>query len=320
MRTHHTIGTVTRRVIADDGALLHVEDTGSPGARARGRPHAGLTVVFCHGFMLDRTAWHFQTEALAPFARVVLWDLRGHGRSGWGTSAPVSIDRLGRDLLTVLEATAPRGPVVLIGHSMGGMAIMALAAVHPEQFTSRVAAVGLLATSAGDLAAVRMGLSRPTAAVLHQVLVGGLPVLARAPAVVDPTRRWTGGLAFRLTHRMLCRTSMTPAARRITIHAMAGVPIRTVATFYPVLMSHDKHTALTALGHCPVLVAVGADDRITPPAHSLALATDIASAHLAVVPQAGHLLPLERPAQVNALLTDLVARGRTHVHEARWYA
>ena len=75
---------------------------------------------------------------------MVFWDQRSHGRSGRSDLTHATIDQLGDDLLAVLEATtAPGRPVVLVGHSMGGMTIMALADRHPELFGDRVVGVAL---------------------------------------------------------------------------------------------------------------------------------------------------------------------------------
>ena len=84
-------------------------------------------------------------------ARLILWDQRGHGRSGWTKLTSATIDRTGRDLGQVLDATVPNGPVVLAGHSMGGMSILALARQRPELFGDRVVGVLMMATSAGGL-------------------------------------------------------------------------------------------------------------------------------------------------------------------------
>ena len=77
-------------VTADDGVELHVE--------IQDAPDASLTVVFCHGYLLNSTSWDVQRTMLAGKVRVVLWDQRGHGRSGWGTPPNATIDQVGRDL------------------------------------------------------------------------------------------------------------------------------------------------------------------------------------------------------------------------------
>jgi pimeloyl-ACP methyl ester carboxylesterase len=295
-----TVGT-TATVTTDDGALLH--------ASVLGAPDASLTMVLCHGYMLDGTAWHFQLAALTDSVRLVVYDQRGHGRSTLG-SAPVTVERLGRDLDQVLEGAVPHGHrAVLVGHSMGGMAVMALAAARPGLLGTRVAGIGLLSTSAGQLDATSFGLPWAAARVLHQALAVGLPHLARLPGTVDTVRRHTGPVAFRLTRPLLFRAPVDPLAASVTIRAMAHVPITTVAACYPALMAHDQLAALPVLGACPVLVAVGAEDRVTPITHSAVLASRIPTARLAVVPRASHLLPLERPDAVNALLAALLCRS-----------
>ena len=106
-------------VVADDGTRLHVEVDDVPGSP--------VTVVFVHGFTASLEEFQLQREALRGRFRTVLYDQRGHGRSAWGDVRHATIDQLGRDLASVLDRHAPSGPVVLLGHSMGGMTIMALA-------------------------------------------------------------------------------------------------------------------------------------------------------------------------------------------------
>ncbi|MFE0521588.1 alpha/beta fold hydrolase [Streptomyces sp. NPDC058954] len=293
---------VTSTITTDDGARLYTAVAGDP--------NSPVAVVLCHGYMLDSTAWHFQLPALGPAARLVLYDQRGHGRSTLGGD-PFTIDRLGEDLHHVLATTVPRGPVVLVGHSMGGMAIMALAATHPQLFGSRVIGAGLLSTSAGNLNGAPMGLPPATARLLHRALATGLPALARLPRTIDTVRRHTGPLAFRLTRPLLYRAPAGRDAAQLTIRAMSRVPITTVAACYPALMTHDQLAALPALERGATLVAVGSGDQITPASHSATLADRIPSAEFVVVPGASHLLPLERPDKVNRLLLALVSRSMT---------
>src|SRR3712207_6782970 len=89
------------------------------------------------------------------------------GRSGWTPLTRATLDRTGRDLGQVLDAVVPHGPVVLAGHSMGGMSVMALARQRPELVGSRVVGAFLLATSAGGL--VRSGVAGLTVRVLRRL-------------------------------------------------------------------------------------------------------------------------------------------------------
>src|SRR6185312_9462022 len=87
----------------------------------------------------------------APRVRQVLYDHRSHGRSGHSHPQACLLEQLGRDLGAVIRAAAPEGPVVLIGHSLGGMTIMALAEDCSELFAERICGVAFINTSAGDV-------------------------------------------------------------------------------------------------------------------------------------------------------------------------
>ena len=88
-------------------------------------------MVVSHGYALSLDSWHYQRLALQGRVRTVWWDQRGHGRSQRGPVGSATIDQVGADLAAVIEATAPTGPLVLVGHSMGGMTVMSLADPPP---------------------------------------------------------------------------------------------------------------------------------------------------------------------------------------------
>lgn len=124
-------------VTTTDGLVLHTEideladHEPRPGA---GAVYPELTVVLVHGYALSLDCFHFQRKHLRGRARLVLYDQRSHGRSPAAPAETCRIDQLGDDLFAVLQQTGVTGPVVLIGHSMGGMTIMNLARRHPELF------------------------------------------------------------------------------------------------------------------------------------------------------------------------------------------
>ena len=103
-----------------------------------------MTLVLAHGWTLAQAAWDDVAELLQPRAaagelRLVRYDQRGHGRSTWG-DAEITDRPARRRPAAVIDQLAPTGPVVLGGHSMGGMTIMCLAASRPELFGDRVRA------------------------------------------------------------------------------------------------------------------------------------------------------------------------------------
>lgn len=294
----------TRRmtVTADDGVELHVEIQDAPGA--------ALTVVFCHGYLLNSTSWDVQRTMLAGKVRVVLWDHRGHGRSGWGTPPNATIDQVGRDLFAVIRAAVPRGPVILVGHSMGGMAILALAQAHPGMFGGRVVGVMLCSTSGGGLSSVTAGLPPITARFVHRLVPATLTRLRRHARLVDGARRSAGGATYLITWPYLYGSRVSRPVARLTTQLMASVPIQVIAEFYAELVRYDLHTVLPALGRVPVLVLVGERDLITPIAHAEALVEAIPRAELVRVSGAGHLLVLERPREVGEQVWGLITRVR----------
>src|SRR6201995_5451494 len=182
-------------VVGDDGVALDVTIRGSHGP----------TVVFCHGFTVDSRFWAPQVAALDGLARVVTWDQRGHGRSGWGEVSHGTVDQTGRDLAAVIEAVAPSSPVVLVGHSMGGMSILALARLRPEWFGTRIVGAYLVATSAGRL--VREGpLGLAHDAVRRLGVLGVVMRGARLAAPLADVLPWRDSWLGRWTIRRLLFT------------------------------------------------------------------------------------------------------------------
>ncbi|MGH3382333.1 MAG: alpha/beta fold hydrolase [Actinoallomurus sp.] len=287
-------------VTADDGVELHVEIQDAPGA--------SLTVVLCHGYLLNSTSWDIQRTMLAGDVRVVLWDHRGHGRSGWGTPPNATIDQVGRDLFAVIRAAVPRGRMILVGHSMGGMAILALANSHPGLFGGRVVGVVLSSTSPGGLSAITAGLPPITARFIHRLVPATLTRLRRHARLVDGARRSAGGATYLLAWPYLYGSRVPRPVARLTTSLMASVPIQVIAEFYLELVRYDLHAVLPALGRVPVMVMVGQRDLITPIAHAQALVAAIDDAELVVVPDAGHLLVLERPHEFGEQVAKLITR------------
>jgi len=273
-----------------------------------------LTVVFCHGYCLNQDSWHFQRAAFQDGLRLVLWDQRSHGRSERGRSGaagqPVSIDQLGADLKTVIDAVAPAGPLVLVGHSMGGMTIMALADQYPELIRERVAGVAFIGTSAGGWSGNSLGLPAYGAKVLHWAAPGVLRALGKQAELVERTRRLGSDLTSSLYRRYSFGSEQVdPAVERFSQRMLEATPIDVVAEFYPAFYLHEKIAALAAFRDVPTLVLVGSEDLLTPPVHSEAIAAELPEAELLIVQDAGHLVMLERPELVNARLARLLEQA-----------
>ena len=310
------------KAYADDGTELYyevddVEPEGGLAPRRRrlfGRKDpAPVTVVFSHGYCLNQDSWHFQRAALRGVVRMVHWDQRSHGRSGRGTAqaegTPVSIDQLGRDLKAVVDAAVPEGPIVLVGHSMGGMTVMALADQFPELIRERVVGVALVGTSSGRLGEVNFGLPVAGVNAVRRILPGVLKAMGQQVALVEKGRRAAADLFTGLVKRYsFASRDVDPAVVRFAERMIESTPIDVVAEFYPAFNDHDKTTALARFADLPVLVLAGVQDLVTPSEHSEAIADLLPDAELVLVPDAGHLVMLEHPEVVTDRLADLLAR------------
>ena len=293
-----------QEVRAQDGVVLHVEEVG---------PHdAELTVVFVHGYTQEMATWHFQRQAVAADnpGRLVFYDQRSHGRSGRGRPESATIDQLGRDLHTVLSRVVPSGRVVLVGHSMGGMTIMALADAHPELFGSRVVGVALIGTSTGKLADLTFGLPAAILPVTRRVLPWVTRGMRAKPKPFERSRRVGTDLAFLLTRfGGFGDRDVSPSLVHLVETMAARTPVDVIAEFYDTFATHDKLAALGVLRDVETLVLVGSKDLLTPVEHSRAIAGALPNAHLVVVEGAGHMVALERPALVTLQLRALIARA-----------
>ncbi|OON74249.1 alpha/beta hydrolase [Streptomyces tsukubensis] len=302
-------GTAT----ADDGTELYYEIDDPAEADGEGAAPP-VTVVFSHGYCLGQDSWHFQRAALRGAVRAVYWDQRSHGRSGrgraQGSGTPVSIDQLGRDLRAVIDAAAPEGPLVLVGHSMGGMTVMALADQDPGLIRERVVAVALVGTSSGRLGEVDYGLPAAGIAVVRRALPGMLKALGSQVTLVERGRRATADLFAGIVKRYsFASKDVDPAVARFAERLIEATPIDVVAEFYPAFGEHDKAAALERFTAVPTLVLAGEQDLITPSAHSEVIAGLLPDAELVLLPDAGHLVMLEHPETVTARLAGLLARA-----------
>ena len=293
----------TRRVVAEGGVPLHVEEVGAA--------DAPVTVLFVHGYTQELAVWHYQRQAMAADGhRLVFYDHRSHGRSGRGRPETATIDQLGRDLHTVLESVAPRGPVVLVGHSMGGMTVMALADAHPELFGSRVVGVALIGTSTGKLADLTFGLPKAVLPVSRRVVPWVTRGMRRTPRPFERTRRAGTDLAFLVTRfGAFGDPGVSPSLVQFVEQMLARTPVDVIAEFYDTFTTHDKLKAIEVLRAVEVLVLVGSKDLVTPVDHSKAMAQVLPGARLVVVEGAGHMVALERHALVTMQLRALVSRA-----------
>ena len=244
----------------------------------------GPVVILIHGFPLDRTMWAYQRSSVGAIYRVILPDLRGHG----ATAAPdgiYTVDEMADDVLELLGALQIDDPIVFGGLSMGGYVALSIAARHPE----RVKALMLMNTRATaddpDAARARIELAERVEASgrTEEVVAAMLPKLFSKQTFEHHPA---------LVARMRDRMSRTPA-RAIcgTLRGLASRPDRTEAL-----------TRITA----PTLVVAGADDRIVSPDEARSMASRIPGAKLVMIPDAGHMAPLENHEATDAAILEFL--------------
>ncbi|MCA1846470.1 MAG: alpha/beta hydrolase, partial [Actinobacteria bacterium] len=253
-------GAETFKVERPDGAVLDGVVVGS-----------GPTVVLSHCWTGSRAAWEpVAARLVAAGRRVVLYDQRGHGASTMGPGTP-TVDQLGEDLAAVLEAVDARDAVVA-GHSMGGMAIQALAIARPDVVAERVRALVLAGTAGFGVAAGPLsGTARFVTGnrAIERLMAGRLgPALSRG----------TVGRHPRQAHLVATRD------------AFLSLPTDVRLQFLIALQAMDFRAGLAGVA-VPTTVVVGGRDLLTPPRLGRALATAIPGARLVEVPGAGHMLP-----------------------------
>jgi pimeloyl-ACP methyl ester carboxylesterase len=269
--------------------------------------------VFAHGYALNLDSWHFQRQALRGRARLVFYDQRSHGRSQHADFDSHHVDQLGRDLGSVIDALAPTGPLMLVGHSMGGMTVMALADQRPELFADRVYGVALIATTAGGLAEGTLGLPSGVGRAFHRVAPAVASALVKRKHLVEWSNWSASDLGLLLTRLYSFGSTATDEASRFVASMVSSTSIEVVSEFLPALQEHDKRAALHVFQAVEVLVLVGDIDRLTPRAYSDYIVSQVPGSEYVVVEDAGHMVTLEKPDVVNAALLALLNRVRRDI-------
>ena len=285
-----------------DGLDLHVH--------VEGPRDAALTVVLAHCWTSDYDSWRYQVTDLrhrfGDAIRVVSYDHRGHGASDETPRHTATIENLGRDLSDLIDAHAPTGQLVLAGHSIGGMTLMALAERRPELFAERVRGVLFVSTSGGSLQEVTLGLPRITDRMRAHIPT---MLAMRSKMVGRKRRRRAPWIETVVARRCLFGDDMRLRDHALAVEGLINTPATSMCGFFEDVMRHDRIAGLSALEGIPVHVMVGDRDLLTPPSHAELLAEKISGATLTVAPGAGHMLPLERDVLVSQALVELVQQA-----------
>jgi pimeloyl-ACP methyl ester carboxylesterase len=271
-------------VLLPDGASLAVEIHGE-----------GPPLLLLHGFPLDHSMWVGQLP-LARSYQLIMPDQRGFGANSCpaGSQGPASIEQLADDAAALLEGLGVQGPVAVCGLSMGGYVAQHLAVRHPRLVGSLILVDTKLEADTPEARAGRGELaakvSRLGQEVVARAMIPNLLAAASEDAAHQPP--------LQAQRRDQCVLELTRM-----IHAC---PVATITAALAALGARpDMSQAMRGVA-CPVLLVVGALDTITPPACLERAAGIFPHARLRIVPDCGHMTPLEAPEIFNAEVEDFL--------------
>lgn len=290
-------------VRTEDGVTLHVE-IDEPANPREGAP----TVVLLHGFTVCLKSWVFQRRGLTEAGyRVVSYDHRGHGSSGSGSPDHTTIAQLGRDLRRVMDQVIPDEKVVLVGHSMGGITIMAFGETSADQIGDRVVGAVFVATSAGGQGGlITLGYGAFAGRMIERYGPGALTRLGRQEVALRKLRGMGRSLEEYFTHYYSFSSNVSKTLIRFTADLAFETSFQTISQFIATFNDHDRRGVLGVWGAVPTLVITADNDRLTPLEHGRTIAEGIPGSDHVIVSNAGHVVMLEYPDLVNAELLKLL--------------
>lgn len=290
-----------REVEGPDGLRITVEAYG---------PEDAPQIVFAHGWVCTGRVWHEQVMGLAEDHRLITYDQPGHGRSTSPRSHEYHLDLFGDTLAAVLrQATAP-GPLVLCGHSLGGMTILNMLRRHPDLVADRVRALALLSTTSHAAARdVQLGVGIHSLARIERVVRRALRIGNQVGVadVADRFYRSSTDLSFVLTRFFALSRQTDPRYVDFTEQLLLDSDFEMMSGLLGPILQLDEDEALPCIA-VPTLLLCGTDDKLTPIGLTRRMAERCATAELVELPGVGHMTPLEAGAEVNDALRTLVSR------------
>jgi pimeloyl-ACP methyl ester carboxylesterase len=270
------------KVTSHDGTRLHVEELGE-----------GPCLVFAHGFSLNQDAWHYQRRDLPARYRCVFYDQRGHGRSGRPRNHDYSLQALAGDLKAVLDWTGEER-VVVVAHSMGGIATLQFAEQFPDELGGRVAGLVLIGSTYVDtVRGMTAAVSAWGAAWAQRTLItGAFRFMGQDPVRAQQLRRRGSDLGYLGTRLFGFGSNPSPSQVAFIDQTLARTDVEVWAKVFPSLVDFDLSESLESVG-VPALIATGDKDRMTPPAAARFMAGKIPGSRLLILEDAGHCAFLE---------------------------
>lgn len=264
------------------GVRLYVREVGEPDASP---------VLFLHGIMGHRRDWDVLVHRVGERHRVVAVDQRGHGRSEWTRSYRVA--DMADDAIALVEQLE-LAPVPIVGHSMGAMVALMVAARRPE-LVDRIALVDIVPQSL----TTEFALQLPD---MFEAMAA-----ASYATVEEAVAEWQSG-------NPLARTDLL---RNYVEHALVtgpdgrlrcGFDARGLRSFIAGVSPSELWAAIDAVG-CPSLVVRGEHSPITTSEQAREVADRLGDAHVVSITGGGHDLGVEEPDAVTDAVLGFLAEG-----------
>lgn len=267
-----------------------------------GPSDAPVTVVFVHGYTLAAKAWHMQVGHIHEHARCIMMDYRGHGSAEDYRSEECSIDGAADDVYHVLQDAQVNGPVIMVGHSLGGMVVFNLVRRYPE-VKENLRGVIVISTAVDSF----------TTQGMPQILAS--PLVAKIHEAAEASPENAAGVKQSLANIVAPALAATifrfgTPKEIVNFHAelINKTPLKTLVGYLDDLQHHGEMEGVAALNGIPGLVIVGDSDQVTPLSQSEKIVSIWKDAGLQVVPNAGHMIPLETPWIVDKAIDEMIDR------------
>jgi pimeloyl-ACP methyl ester carboxylesterase len=262
-------------------------------------------MVFTHGWGADSDLWQYARRDLVPAYRVVTWDIRGLGASTQPTDRDYSLDRMAEDLKAVVASVD--GPVVLVGHSIGGMINLTYARRYPADLGTKVLGIAELNSTYTNPVRTTKGASLATALQkpIAEPLLYATIVLSPLVRVMNTLRYFSGVSHVQNARQTFAGTETRQQLDFVSRYEMLSTP-SVIARGGLAMFHWDASDALSKIS-VPVLVIAGNQDTTTLPEASAHMRDRIPGAQLVVAAPAKHMGLIERHGEYNAALSSFAA-------------
>jgi pimeloyl-ACP methyl ester carboxylesterase len=290
-RPQHGVG---KQIISSTGNTLFVEELG---------PKNAPIIIFTHGAACDSTVWQYAKRQLATDFRLILWDLPGLGRSSVAKGRELGPNHYAADLAHLITSLAR--PVVLVGHSMGGMTIQTLARDFPDLFASRVRGTVLVNTTYTNPLKT-MILPRLAQAVRFPLIepMSMLAIWLQPLAWLFAWQSYLSGSAHIASRFGFGKFVTLSQLEHATILSTRNAPA-SIARGNMDMFRWDASSTLPVIQK-PMLVIAGELDIVTKPSASVVIAESVPEARLLTIDGVNHMGFMERARAYNDAIAFFV--------------